>query len=986
MKNKKLMMILLALLLIGGASVYGYHLLSNPAVNEFNIMQNPGGRLHDDFNGKTVYNEDYAEKRIYVENFTKKDKRGVPLLVRVQIKEYMEVGQGAGGYYISNNPTSYQDPIKVVGSDMGISMNRDRKDTWNVFLYDNNNPVGEVLAKYRTFRWAGEELKSPRATIQNTSSVMTRERSSVEVLSSAGIQARQTLADNVESHTGKKVYYYMPTFNRNRESLDPDVNGTIAGVVDPEGGNWTPNQNAKDIKKRYNDYIEYKVDDKKTGTVVYSGKDTTLNDIIQSSPKEIEEEHTAQELLETKVISMKQWKELPDAEQRGKFWVYDEDGWAYWAEPLQPEEATGILLKGVEFDQSPSEEWYYGISVVGEFASMDSEKTFTGITDETLYFLAVIKNRRPEVSDIDNIINDLKVDNSIFAQADKTTTLQVDVKVLNPTGGIVEKDVVWSTNDPELAKVLDGNIVRPTKDMVGKKYTLTVTSKYDKTKSKDITLYVYPADATGVVRGADQMLYVQYSNNVYRTFSLTTGEIFDEWICAGADQLIGTGDDLYQVVDAGKETMYGRHFVGPIGKNCYQYAGFDGKLGTTDDKYIISSGGDFPNDLTVDLVKAVNIKAYENEELLTEPSVHAGTDITFEAEVIGVDGLPLPIELQKLTWKCSSTNSKITQDRYNPALVHIDRDVPASTPFRMTPVSDRLDLKETKFSVDYKVIDYTWQQLSKISPDITSTGIPRKVKIGSVYWTVIQNDKAKQQAYLMSDTPFPIAFKEIQGSSTPAVENADWESNPTPWASELEPSRVTNTFHKLLEENIDGSSGVKIKERAVHSIIEDVRVFDNKDLNYVVGETRQISKQMFLPSLQDQGYTYPLQSEYRYVYMENTFSRITSELLINYLMAGGEHGISEILDAMYLTRTMEAYRFASESTDKITGASNDKQYKAGCWYTLNVHSIAGLNNITLYQEPRGYYGKKLYFYYKPAMVFYYGEDDPSKHIGTPITP
>lgn len=34
---------------------------------------------------------------------------------------------------------------------------------------------------------------------------------------------------------------------------------------------------------------------------------------------------------------------------KGPFWVLDGDGWAYWAEPLQPGEATGLLLQSVTY-------------------------------------------------------------------------------------------------------------------------------------------------------------------------------------------------------------------------------------------------------------------------------------------------------------------------------------------------------------------------------------------------------------------------------------------------------------------------------------------------------------------------------------------------------------------------------------------------------------------------------------------------------------
>jgi hypothetical protein len=48
-------------------------------------------------------------------------------------------------------------------------------------------------------------------------------------------------------------------------------------------------------------------------------------------------------------------------------WIYDDDGYAYWSQPLKPDTATGLLLNGV----SPNpllnnKEYYYAIDVIVE--------------------------------------------------------------------------------------------------------------------------------------------------------------------------------------------------------------------------------------------------------------------------------------------------------------------------------------------------------------------------------------------------------------------------------------------------------------------------------------------------------------------------------------------------------------------------------------------------------------------------------------------
>ena len=49
---------------------------------------NPGGRLHDDFNG--------SSKAVYVENFTAPEEGGLDLFIRVRLDEYLEIGEDAG--------------------------------------------------------------------------------------------------------------------------------------------------------------------------------------------------------------------------------------------------------------------------------------------------------------------------------------------------------------------------------------------------------------------------------------------------------------------------------------------------------------------------------------------------------------------------------------------------------------------------------------------------------------------------------------------------------------------------------------------------------------------------------------------------------------------------------------------------------------------------------------------------------------------------
>ncbi|MBC8545221.1 hypothetical protein, partial [Bianquea renquensis] len=77
-----------AVILLTGT--FAWQSISQTALNEVaETYVNPGGRLHDDFNG--------VNKDVYVENFMSADEAGgVPIYARVRLDEYLETGRGAG--------------------------------------------------------------------------------------------------------------------------------------------------------------------------------------------------------------------------------------------------------------------------------------------------------------------------------------------------------------------------------------------------------------------------------------------------------------------------------------------------------------------------------------------------------------------------------------------------------------------------------------------------------------------------------------------------------------------------------------------------------------------------------------------------------------------------------------------------------------------------------------------------------------------------
>lgn len=137
---------------------------------------------------------------------------------------------------------------------------------------------------------------------------------------------------------------YLPTFNKDNTSLVPDVNGTYEGTVVGD-------------KEYFDDYVDYSSPD--TPNEVVDDADYGNGTIIR-------ENHEVQKTQNADVITMEQWITEKDSAP-GKYWVWDTDGWAYWAEPLQPGEATGLLLNSIT--PLDAQRCYYAVHVVNQQAS-----------------------------------------------------------------------------------------------------------------------------------------------------------------------------------------------------------------------------------------------------------------------------------------------------------------------------------------------------------------------------------------------------------------------------------------------------------------------------------------------------------------------------------------------------------------------------------------------------------------------------------------
>ena len=92
--------------------------------------------------------------------------------------------------------------------------------------------------------------------------------------------------------------------------------------------------------------------------------------VASGSPADLTANYeNVQQTLYAQVITMAQW--IENGSIAGNYWVFDTDGWAYWAAPLNPGDATGLLLNRVTKITPPEKDYFYGINVIAQMATAD---------------------------------------------------------------------------------------------------------------------------------------------------------------------------------------------------------------------------------------------------------------------------------------------------------------------------------------------------------------------------------------------------------------------------------------------------------------------------------------------------------------------------------------------------------------------------------------------------------------------------------------
>ena len=394
--------------LLGGS--FAWQAISQTGKNEVMGDPNPGGRLHDDFNGEN--------KDIYVENFTDLE-NGTPIFARIRLYEYMELGEGAGDPNAQGRGTD----IQVIGKP---AADFDDPTTWAIHYLDQEDAMAST-----------EHL---------------------------------TFHDYVTWDEDGGSTVYMPTFNKNKDSLLIDQNGTLEG---PDGLRPSDVGDGKDAYQNYKSYVAGQT---ATGNAIYDADDDPTDEVgddllpdgagvkVDGSSSAVlgtdytltEETHTAQKTQDCTVITMAEWKDKPDNQKVGNYWVYDTDGWAYWAAPIMPGTATGLLLDGLKINQ-PDQEWYYAINVVAQFSTaydwgtQDKNDGFFDVNnggmqadgESVLDMAAESLNNKLTIS-LNNTVEDIATVDSFVAQPGDRARFSVTARINGVSQVVKADEVTWS--------------------------------------------------------------------------------------------------------------------------------------------------------------------------------------------------------------------------------------------------------------------------------------------------------------------------------------------------------------------------------------------------------------------------------------------------------------------------------------------------------------------------------------------------------------
>lgn len=327
---------------------------------------NVGARVHE--------HNDGLNRDVFVENFLE-EIEATSLLVRVRLEEYMEIGTGAG---VLVQEIKYQELLAAGLKEENKEEMENEPQVQEQVLTEVEQAMKEDRELYTV---PGDKRKSGVIPVSTDPTTWDIYMYKEELRDSYGEE--KTIRDYRQLSFGGQTTY-MPTFDRNQSHNNVDYNGTVEGydLIATEGVAYDDYKKyvqseglqvrkdgiyytiSQDEEYFYDKYVELP-----EGTTEYGQYIEVKLEESNQLYKIQNIEHITQETLIGEVVSMEEWLGFSEQRKIGNYWVYDVDGWAYWAEPLKPQTATGLLLDEVVPVGNPvGVPYYYALNVVGQSA------------------------------------------------------------------------------------------------------------------------------------------------------------------------------------------------------------------------------------------------------------------------------------------------------------------------------------------------------------------------------------------------------------------------------------------------------------------------------------------------------------------------------------------------------------------------------------------------------------------------------------------
>jgi len=524
---------------------------------------------------------------------------------------------------------------------------------------------------------------------------------------------------------GQKVY--MPTFNKDREDDRSDIKG--------DAKDWTEKSNTTLYATDAGLHSYWTAGDPETFDEDYYDYNT---DTHEQNPGET---HTAKNTETATVMTMAQWKAA--GRNAGNYWVVDLDGWAYWANAIAPQTATGLLLSDIYLKIEPEDEWFYAIHTwmqaasAGDWGDPGEETGFYEVPGEepssdALYLLNQAAGYEPKV-----------ISMSFYAPVEiayinTSLTLYPDV-VAQYTDDPVDKKVTWDISPA--TGTFNNGVFTPSAGDAGKWFTITATSVLTPTVSASIDIYVPNAGDTIVKNETTGKLYKDMGQNCYSEI-MPDGSASPVVYCAGLDEQPGTAADFGPVFD------YNGTYYYQLGPNRYQGPGADAKLGTGDDDiFYCTTPEDYSTLAPVTDQYVVHVSP-------ASASITKGESLTFSAIVLLDSSTVSAVDV---TWALVGSHQSGTQLSVSSGgetfLTVDDDETSSSIILRATKPGDGLDVQGS-----YRDVPVTFASSSPVAGLIAGEGFTDDK---GVEWVVLTVGTGPDAGYKLIITKYLHSFGTI---------------------------------------------------------------------------------------------------------------------------------------------------------------------------------------------------------------------------------